>query len=318
MLTGASKRHAAFRLQFRMGRTRTRGLVATILTSLVTVLLPAGQISAADTLAKIAATGKITIGHRQNELPFSYVVDGQVVGYSTDICRAIVESIRQDLKLDTLQVVYMPVTTATRFILVGNGSIDMECAATTNNAERRKLAEFSYPHFVTATRFVSKKKDALDVVADLAGRSVVSTTGTINIEQLNALNRTQHLNISVMLSRGHKEAFDMVEAGRASAFVMDDILLAGLVASSSRPADFAISSEALSRPEPYGILMPPGDLAFKQLVNREMRRLFESGKIQMLYDKWFQGPVPPAGQNLNLPISNEMKEAFANPREYMD
>lgn len=289
-----------------------------ILTFLATVLLATGQTAAADTLARIAETGKISIGHRQNELPFSYVVDGQVVGYSTDICLRIVEGIRRDLKLDNLQVVYVPVTTATRFILVGNGSVDMECAATTNNAERRKLAEFSYPHFVTATRFVSKKKDAMDAVADLAGRSVVSTTGTVNIEQLNALNRTQHLNISVILSRGHKEAFDMVEAGRASAFVMDDILLAGLVASSARPADFTISSEALSRPEPYGILMPPGDLNFKNLVNREMHRLMESGEIQGIYDKWFQGPVPPAGQNLNLPISQELKDAFTNPQEYKD
>jgi glutamate/aspartate transport system substrate-binding protein len=319
MLIGVWKRHAACRLQPLTGRrTRRRGLPATILTSLAAVLLPAGQISAADTLAKITATGKITIGHRQNELPFSYVVDGQVVGYSTDICRAIVDGVRRELKLGKLEVVYVPATTATRFILIRNGSIDMECAATTNNAERRKLAEFSYPHFVTATRFVSKKKDAMDAVADLAGRSVVSTTGTINIEQLNTLNRTQHLNISVILSRGHKEAFDMVEAGRASAFVMDDILLAGLVASSSRPADFTISSEALSRPEPYGILMPPGDLNFKNLVNREMRRIMESGEIQGFYDKWFQGPVPPAGQNLNLPISQELKEAFANPREYKD
>jgi glutamate/aspartate transport system substrate-binding protein len=316
MLTGVSKRHAAFRLRPHAGQTRRRGLA--ILASLAMVLVPAGQIAAADTLARIAATGKITIGHRQNELPFSYVVDGQVLGYSMDICRGVVEGIRRELKLDNLQVVYVPVTTATRFILVGNGSIDMECAATTNNAERRKLAEFSYPHFVTATRFVSKKKDAMDAVADLAGRSVVSTTGTVNIEQLNTLNRTQHLNISVILSRGHKEAFDMVEAGRVSAFVMDDILLAGLVASSSRPADFTISSEALSRPEPYGILMPPGDLIFKKLVNREMRRLFESGEIRMMYDKWFQGPVPPAGQNLNLPISHELKEAFANPQEYLD
>ena len=318
MLTGILKRHAAFRLQPRASLTRRRGLKSMILACLATAVLPTGQISAADTLAQIAATGKITIGHRQNELPFSYVVDGQVIGYSTDICLGIVDGIRRELKLDNLQVVYLPVTTATRFILVGNGSIDMECAATTNNAERRKLAEFSYPHFVTATRFVSKKKDAMDAVSDLAGRSVVSTTGTVNIEQLNTLNRTQHLNISVILSRGHKEAFDMVEAGRASAFVMDDILLAGLVASSSRPTDFTISSEALSRPEPYGILMPPGDLTFKKLVNREMRRLFESGEIQRTYDKWFQGPVPPAGQNLNLPISQELKEAFANPQEYKD
>ncbi|MCX8997171.1 amino acid ABC transporter substrate-binding protein [Rhizobiaceae bacterium BDR2-2] len=299
------------------GRPSRAGTVA-FSSILLAALLPSAGAAAADTLAKIAATGTIVIGHRQNELPFSYVVDDNVVGYSTDICLRIVEGIQRELRLDSIEIVYMPATTATRFILIGNGSVDMECAATTNNAERRQLAEFSYPHFVTATRFVSKKKDGMDTIADLAGRSVVSTTGTVNIEQLNELNRTRNLNISVILSRGHKEAFEMVAAGSASAFVMDDILLAGLVASSPTPSDFTISSETLSRPEPYGILMPPGDLAFKDLVNREMRRIFESGEINAIYEKWFMQPVPPTGQNLNLPMSADLKAAFANPQEYED
>lgn len=279
---------------------------------------PAHAQTATDTLSRIAATKKIAIGHRQNELPFSYIVDDKVIGYSTDICLRVVEGIKDHLKLDELEITYVPVTTATRFILVGNGSIDLECAATTNNAERRKMAEFSYPHFVTATRFVSKKKDGIDGIADLAGRSVVSTTGTVNVEQLNALNRSRNLNISVMLSKEHKDAFGMVESGRASAFVMDDILLAGLVASSSDPAAFAISSETLSRPEPYGILLPPGDLSFKEVVNDTLRSVFTSGEIEAIYEKWFNAPVPPAGQNLSLPMSEELQTAFANPAEYLD
>lgn len=289
-----------------------------IFSSLAVAILCSGYASAGDALSKIAQTRKIFIGHRQNELPFSYVVDGKVLGYSTDICLRIVEGLKEELRIPKIDIEYVPITTATRFILVANGTIDLECAATTNNAERRKLAEFSYPHFVTATRYVSRRKDRMSTINDLAGRSVVSTTGTVNIEQLNALNRSRHLNISVILSRGHKEAFEMVEAGRASAFVMDDILLAGLVASSSKPTDFAISSETLSRPEPYGILMPPGDLAFKEAINRGLRRIFESGEIYALYDKWFTRPVPPAGQNLNLPLSPELREAFTHPREYLD
>lgn len=215
-------------------------------------LLNAANAAAVDTLAKIAQTGKIVIGHRLDERPFSYVADGKVTGYSIDICLRIVDALRETLKLDRIAVEYVPVTTARRFIMIGNGSIDLECAATTNNAERRKQAEFSYPHFVTETRFVSRTAEGLNNIADLAGHSVVSTTGTVSVEQLNALNRTRRLNISVILIRGHQEAFDMVATGRASAFVMDDILLASLIAASSDPSAFAISREALSRPEPYG------------------------------------------------------------------
>lgn len=283
---------------------------------LFAVLLAAVPALPEDTLARIARTGMVVIGHRQGEVPFSYVSGGQVTGYSTEICLRVIEAMRPALGLDRLEVAFVPVTTATRFIMIGSGRIDLECAATTNTAERRKLAEFSYPHFVTATRFVSRRKDGLATLADLAGRSVVSTTGTINVEQLNALNRERHLNISVILSRSHQEAFDLVRSGRASAFVMDDILLAGLVASSSEPEAFVISQEALSDPDPYGILMPPGDLAFKALFNREMRRLFESGEMALIYDRWFTQPMPPDGRTMNLPLSDDMQAVFAAPRLY--
>lgn len=266
-----------------------------------------------DTLARIARTGTVVIGHRQGEVPFSYVSDGAVTGYSTEICLRVIEAMRPALGLERLEVTFVPVTTATRFIMIGSGKIDLECAATTNTAERRKLAEFSYPHFVTTTRFVSRRRDGLEKLADLAGRSVVSTTGTINVEQLNALNRALHLNISVILSRSHQDAFDLVHSGRASAFVMDDILLAGLVASSPDPDEFVISQEALSDPDPYGILMPPGDMAFKALFNREMRVLFETGEMERIYDRWFTQPMPPDGRNMNLPLSDEMRAVFAAP-----
>ncbi|MCX8996957.1 amino acid ABC transporter substrate-binding protein [Rhizobiaceae bacterium BDR2-2] len=274
-------------------------------------VLAAGAVCAEDTLERIARTGTITIGHRQGELPFSYVSDGEVTGYSTEICLNVIERMRRTLGLGPIDIAFTPVTTATRFIMIGTGKIDLECAATTNTAERRKLAEFSHPHFVTATRFVSRRVDGLATIADLTGRSVVSTTGTINVEQLNALNRERKLNISVILSRSHQEAFDMVSSGRVSAFVMDDILLAGLIASSPDPSAYVISREALSEPEPYGILMPPGDYAFKTAFNREMRALFESGEIREIYDRWFTQPMPPDGRNMNMPLASEMKEVLA-------
>lgn len=267
-------------------------------------------------LERIRRTGAIAIGHRLSEVPFSYVSDGQVTGYSTDICLNVVEAMRSRLGLERLDVHFVPVTTATRFIMIGAGKIDLECAATTNTQERRKLATFSYPMFLSATRFLSRSQDRLEKLSDLAGRSVACTTGTINVEQLNTLNRERHLNISVILSRSYPEAFDLVRSGRASAFVTDDVLLAGLVASSADPAAFSISREAMSKPEPYGIMMPPGDAAFADLFNSEMLALFESGEMERLYDRWFNQPMPPDGRNMRLPLSDDLRAAFAAPRLY--
>jgi glutamate/aspartate transport system substrate-binding protein len=276
------------------------------------------QARAGDTLTKIAATKRIFVGHRQDEKPFSYVVDGKVVGYATDICLRVIAHLRQALHLAPLQAVFVPVSTATRFIQLGNGSIDLECASTTNNAERRKLAEFSYPYFLATTRYVAQTKNHLTTIADLAGHSVASTSGTVDVDQLNAVNLERHLNISVMLARSHTEAFKMVETGQASAFVMDDILLVGLIASTAHPGDYEISSEAFNRPEPYGIIMPPGDVAFKDAVNRGILALVKSHEIEALYRKWFTQPIAPYGQNLNLPMSPALRAWFASPREYLD
>lgn len=300
---GMAKRHPAFAL----------------LTCLIIGLLSSTGAQAQDhpdTLAKIRETGRITIGHRVAELPFSYLVDGKPTGYSIELCQKIVEGLTTRLGLPSITTDYIPVTAATRFIMMRTGKIDMECAATTNNAERRRLVEFSYPHFVTATRYVAKRSEHLNTLSDLSGHSVAATTGTVNLEQLNAINRSKGLNISVLLNKEHSEAFNMVESGRASAFVMDDILLAGLVAASRDPAAYSISSEALSRPEPYGFLLPLGDMAFKDEVNAILRQIYTSAEITRIYERWFQSPVPPAGLNMTLPMSAELKAVFTDPQDY--
>lgn len=299
--------------------SRKTSLVRACALFVLLLAAPAYHTASADSvLDKIAQTGRIAIGHREGELPFSYVAGGKVTGYTIDICLRVIDHLKQELGLPRIDVNYVPVTTASRFILVANGLIDMECGSTTNNAERRKLAEFSYPYFITATRFVSRKADRLSTIADLAGRSVVSTTGTVNVEQLNAVNRARNLNISVILRRSHQESFNMVAAGQASAFVMDDILLASLMASSSAPDEFEISREAFNPPQPYGIVMPPGDLTFKEAVNRAMYALFRSGEIETIYEKWFTKPIPPEGRNLHMPLSAELRAIFEDPQEYLD
>ncbi|MEE3652606.1 MULTISPECIES: amino acid ABC transporter substrate-binding protein [unclassified Brenneria] len=280
---------------------------------------PAVAVAPTDSvLTKIAQTTTIRIGYRVDEPPFSYQVEGKAVGYSIDICLRIVDGIKKYLGLNEIRIVFVPVTTATRLPFIRNRGIDLECAATTNNSERRKQVEFSYPHFVASTRFVALKRSGIRRIEDLAGRSVSVSSGTINLEQLNAVNMRMKLNISVVLKKINQEAFELVANGKVSAFVTDDILLAGLVASSANPSDFVLSDDHLSRPEPYGILLPPGELAFRQVVNKELYRIFTQGEIKAIYDKWFLSPIPPDGVNLRFPMPQNLKAVLAQPKDYLD
>ena len=287
---------------------------------LVSLVLPAHAASETltGTLAKIDKSGVVVLGYREGEPPFSFKnTDGSVIGFSIDLCLKIVDGIKQELGRDDITVEYAVATPATRFILVKTGAIDLECAATTNNAERRELVDYSYPHFMTATQFVSRRSDGIDGVSDLAGRSVASASGTVNIDQLNALNRAEGLNIAVMPTRSNEDAFALVTTGRASAFVMDGILLAAMVAETPDPSIYALSSDTLSPPEPYGLLLRHGDLAFKTLVNATLAGIYTSGEIDTIYAKWFTSPIPPRGTNLNLPMSADLAAAFRTPVEYL-
>ena len=215
-------------------------------------------------------------------------------------------------------MIYVVATPATRFVLVKTGAIDLECAATTNNAERREMVDFSYPHFMTATHVMSRRADKIDSLQHLAGHSVAAASGTVNIEQLNALNREHNLNIAVIPTKSTIEAFDMVVAGRVSAFVTDGILLAAKIAELPDPSLYALSSFTLSRSEPYGLMLTRGDLAFRQLVNDTLQDVYSSGEIDVLYAKWFTAPIPPNGINLNLPMSADLAKAFDEPVEYLE
>ncbi|NYT71080.1 amino acid ABC transporter substrate-binding protein [Halomonas sp. QX-2] len=294
-------------------------LVALLMTSVMWQDVTASEeIASSPTLSRIASAGEIAIGHRTSEVPFSYLVNDQPIGYAIDLCLNVIEGLEKTLGLGDLKVTYVPVTPANRFILVRNGEVDIACGVTTNTPERRRQAAFSYPHFLTETRYVSLAEQHMDSLQDLAGRSVVSTTGTINIAQLNELNRTEELTIAVMLSRNHEEAFDMVASGQASAFVMDDILLAGLVSSAADPAAFHISQATLSSAEPYGLMMPPDDPVFVELVNKELRNIYQSETIHTLYEKWFLQPLPPDNRVLNLPLAPALAAIFANPEQYIE
>jgi glutamate/aspartate transport system substrate-binding protein len=270
------------------------------------------------TLKKIKDSGGITIGHRDASIPLSYYDDKQrPVGYAMDLCHRIVDAVKRELKMPKLEVKYQLVTSANRIPLMANGTVDLECGSTTNNLERQKQVAFTITHFVTANRFVSKRSSKISKLADLKGKTVVSTAGTTNIKQITEINREQKLGMNIISANGHPEAFQMVETGRAAAFVMDDILLYGLVAQSRSPKDYVISAEALSV-EPYGIMLRKDDPAFKKVVDAAMASTYKSGAVSELYQKWFMKPIPPRNVNLNVPMSGQLKKVIANPTDSGD
>jgi glutamate/aspartate transport system substrate-binding protein len=271
------------------------------------------------TLKKIKDSASITIGHRDASLPFSYYDDKQQpIGYAMDLCMAIVDGVKAELKLAKLEVKYQLVTSANRIPLMANGTIDLECGSTTNNIPRQEQVWFTITHFVTANRWISKKSSNIKTLQDLKGKTIVSTAGTTNIKQATEINAAQNLGMNIISANGHAEAFQMVETGRAVAFVMDDILLAGLAAQSRAPGDYVISAEAMSLPEPYGIMLRKDDKAFKAVVDRTMSNVYKSGQINAIWDKWFQKPVPPKGINMNLPMPAMFKKVVANPTDSGD
>jgi glutamate/aspartate transport system substrate-binding protein len=277
------------------------------------VAAPAAAQELTGTLKKIKESSTITLGHRDSSIPFSYYDDKQnVVGYAMDICMKIVDAVKAELKMPNLQVKLNPVTSATRIPLMANGTIDLECGSTTNNLERQKQVSFTNTHFVTANRYVAKKASNIKTLADLKGKTVVSTSGTTNLKWLTEENNKQNLGMSILTAKDHAEAFLMVETGRAAAFFMDDILLYSLVAGSKTPGDYAIGTEAYTI-EPYGIMLRRDDPAFQKVVDNATATLYKSGAVMPIYEKWFLKTIPPRNVNLNVPVSAPLKNEFANP-----
>jgi glutamate/aspartate transport system substrate-binding protein len=290
----------------------------TMLTLLAALALAAPAAAQEGTLKKIKDAGAITIGHRDASIPFSYYDDKQqVVGYAVELCHRIVDAVKTELKMPNLKTNYQLVTSANRIPLMANGTIDLECGSTTNNLDRQKQVSFTITHFVTANRWVAKKTANLKKLEDLKGKTIVSTAGTTNIKQITELNGQQNLGMNIISANGHPEAFQMVETGRAVAFVMDDILLYSLAAQARNPKDYDISPIALSV-EPYGIMLRKDDAAFKKVVDAAMANLYKSGQINAIYEKWFQKPIPPKGLNLAIPMSEAMKKVVAKPTDSGD
>ncbi|OLS64783.1 glutamate/aspartate ABC transporter substrate-binding protein [Pseudomonas putida] len=270
------------------------------------------------TLKKIKDSGTITLGHRDSSIPFSYLAGKpEPVGYSHDIQVAVVEHLKKELNAPDLKARYNLVTSQTRIPLVQNGTVDLECGSTTNNVERQQQVAFSVGIFEVGTRLLTKVKDGQPTYKDfpdLAGKNVVTTAGTTSERLLKAMNADKQMKMNVISAKDHGEAFNMLESGRAVAFMMDDALLAGEMAKAKKPADWVITGTPQSY-EIYGCMVRKDDPAFKKAVDDAIVALYKSGEINKIYDKWFQQPVPPKGLNLQFPMSEELKKLIENPTD---
>lgn len=261
------------------------------------------------TLKKIKDTGTITIGHRETSIPFSYLDEKQQpIGYSMDICAAIVEEVKKELGVAQLAVKYNPVTPQTRIPLMANGTIDLECGSTTNTLTRQKQVGFGPTTYITGTKLLVKKSSKIKSYKDLRNKTVVVTQGTTNERIIKALSDKENLNIKFLNAKDHGESFLTVESGRAVAFSMDDILLYGLIAKAKSPKDYEVVGDFLSY-DPYGQMYRKGDEDFGVVIRRAIARLMSSGDLAKLYDKWFIQKLP-SGETMGVPMSPLLKAAI--------
>lgn len=268
------------------------------------------------TLQRIAATQRIVIAHREASIPLSYVVDGQPVGYSIDVCRSLVRAIERHLGRRDLAVAYRPVTSANRFETIERGEADLECGSTTHTAERRRRVAFTISHFIASSRLLVRSDHPAERIEDLDGQTVASTAGTTNIVSLERAARLKALNLTVRPARDHAEAVRWVEDGTVAAFAMDDVLLFGLRANAARPDALKVIGKPITI-EPYAIMFSRQDPALKAVVDAELRRLIRSGELQQMYTRWFLSAIPPKGINLQMRMPHLLADSWRYPSDYV-
>ncbi len=264
-----------------------------------------------DTLAKVKSSGVITMGVRDSSGALSYTLgDGKFAGFHVEICQRVIASIEKALgkKLETK---YQVVTSQNRIPLVQNGTVDIECGSTTNNAARQKDVAFLSTVYMEQVRIATKAKSNISNIKQLDGKNVATTTGTTSVQLLRKNERATGVDFKEVFGKDHADSFLLLESDRADAFVMDATILIGNIMNSKNPADFKIVGEVLSI-EPIGIMIRKDDLAFKKIGDETIAALVKSGEMQKIYDKWFTQPIPPKNVNLNMPLTNETKAAWAN------
>ena len=265
-----------------------------------------------DTIAKIKASGEITVGVRDSSGALSYTLgDGKYAGLHFELCQRIVASLEKTVG-KKLTVKYLPVTSQNRIPLVQNGTVDIECGSTTNNATRQKDVAFAVTTFVEEVRMAVKANSGITSLAQLKDKRVATTTGSTSVQLLRKHERAQNVNFEEVFGKDHSESFLLLESGRADAFVLDAQVLAGNIATSKSPGDYKIVGDVISV-EPIAIMLRKDDPAFKKVADDTLIEIMKSGEMARIYDKWFVQPIPPKNIRLNLPASEATKAAWASP-----
>jgi glutamate/aspartate transport system substrate-binding protein len=282
----------------------------------VSLLLLAGtaQAQQSGTLDKVQKSGEIAMGVRESSAPLSYTLGaGEFTGYHVELCRAIVERMGKSLGRE-IKINYQPVTSQNRISLVQNGTVDLECGSTTNNETRQKDVAFGLTTYVTEVRTAVKVKSGINSISQLNRKTVVTTTGTTSVQTLRKHQRAQKINFNEVFGKDHADSFLLLESGRADAFVMDDNILAGLIATAKNPRDFRIVGEVLSV-EPIAVMFRKDDAPMKKLVDDTIADMMKSGAMAKLYSKWFLSPIPPRNTSVNLPMGETLKALFKAPND---
>jgi glutamate/aspartate transport system substrate-binding protein len=280
-------------------------LLRSLLVVLVAVAL--GTPTRADelygTLKKIKESGTITIGHNADSPPFSFIgPDGKPQGYSIDLCMKIVEAVKAELKMDKLEVKFLPVIGTTRIPLLLNGTTDINCATTTNTLTRQRQVDFLDTMFITGNRILTKKDSGIHDLEDLKGKRVTVNQGTTNEQIIKALDAKLNLGIRFLDTKDQPQGWLALETGRSDAHVTDEVVEYGLIAKAKNPEQYEVVGRLLSY-DPYAILIRRDDSAFRLVGNRALISLFRSGEINEIYDKWL---LP-----INMPMSDMLKTVFA-------
>lgn len=282
---------------------------------LATVAAFAAQAQTTDTLKKIKDSGVATMGVRESSGALSYTLgDGKFAGFHVEVCQKVLADIQKQLGLAKLETKYQVVTSQNRIPLVQNGTVDIECGSTTNNATRQKDVSFANTTYVEEVRIAVKANSGITSIAQLKDKNVATTTGTTSVQLLRKHERANGIDFKEVFGKDHADSFLLLESGRADAFVMDGQILAGNIAKAKNPAEFKIVGEVLSV-EPIAIMIRKDDAAFKKAVDDSIGAMMKSGDIGKLYDKWFLQPIPPSNTKVGLPVSDATKAAWASPND---
>jgi glutamate/aspartate transport system substrate-binding protein len=267
------------------------------------------------TLDKIRSTGVVTMGVRESSGALSYTLgDGKYAGFHVEICNNVLRDIQKQLNLKSLDIKYVPVTSQNRIPLLQNGTVDIECGSTTNNATRQKDVAFAVTTYVEEIRIAVKANSGITSLNQLNGKKVATTTGTTSVQLLRKHERATGVNFEEVFGKDHADSFLLLESGRADAFVMDGSILAGNIANAKNPNDYRIVGEVIAV-EPIAIMMRKDDPSFKKAVDDSIIKMMKDGTLTKLWDKWFMQPIPPKNARVGLALSDSTKQAWSNPND---